>query len=236
MSFDVSAIGLPTGSPSDTSITVANNANRMLLVFIAGGLDTTVQSITSITATKGGVDTAMTLIADTGTGNDHARVFAYRLLQPDTGTVHVKVTFGGNWPDAQRVGVGILSLYNVDQTTPIRGSVTQNADGGTPSEAISSATGDEVYDCVLISQVSGATLTPNGTQTSRIASTTVPDGDYKVAASSKAGAASVTMAWTSSASDFGTAQLIVSVEPVAAASGPTDHRMPTPQMMTLLSM
>jgi hypothetical protein len=118
--------------------------------------------------------------------------FIHTLANPATGAHNVVVTLAG----ASDATVTIISVKKTHNTTPVSGPVEAEGTSTSPSVSVSSATGALVIDCLCWYQET-ATATAGGGQTQRSNQTV---GDCGGAVSTKAGAASVSMGWTISAS------------------------------------
>lgn len=118
------------------------------------------------------------------------------LIAPATGAQDVVISYDKSVTQSD---AGALSFTGVDQTTAWDGAVEDHAATGVPSSAVTSATGDLVID-VLGSWLDDGPEPGTG-QTKK--SDTAPGGDaWGMQSSTEAGAASVTMSWTSGDSDL----------------------------------
>ncbi len=89
IAYDNAAVALGvTVTTNNVTFTVGSGANRILF---AGVFCTLGDDLTAITATKGGVDTAMTLVDKTTNGTEE--VYLYYIVNPDSGSNTVKTTF-----------------------------------------------------------------------------------------------------------------------------------------------
>lgn len=145
---------------------------------------------------------AMTQISYNDPGANLVVCKVFRLLTPATGAHNVVVTAS----TARNLACTSLSFTGADQTTPDGAVVNSNGGSSTAiSDAVTSATGEIVVDAAVIMEntASAATLTVGSGQTSRSNQEQVSGGNGLVAAAStEAGAASVTMSWTASAASY----------------------------------
>jgi hypothetical protein len=120
-----------TSSMTIANVAVGNNDNRILILGVAwDGADTTT-TISAVFQAAGG-DQSFTSFHGPilNSAGAQAKVELLYLLAPDVETANVVVTF--NTEDT--IGAaGIISLYNVDQTTPLDSA--QDDDGGDISVA-----------------------------------------------------------------------------------------------------
>jgi uncharacterized repeat protein (TIGR01451 family) len=204
-----------TGSVT-LSHTTGTGSNRLLLVGVSfqknGVTDRQVSTVTysgqSLTRAGFGQNAA--------DAEDRAEI--WYLMNPPSGTANVVVTMTGA-SNPESIVVGATTFTGVHQTTPLGTAVgTGVPDGsgaGSPSVTVASATGQLVFDTVAVDQ--GATLSENSGQTQRWdVSTGTGTEDTRGAASTKAGAASVTMAWTSGDTSQAWAIVAVPIRPAPA--------------------
>lgn len=121
----------------------------------------------------------------------------YRLINPATGAHNVIVTEGGS----RAVTAVSVSFTGVDQTTPEGVIVPASPAGGhdtAPTHTVASAVGDMVVDLVSYYMPAAETVSVGAGQTLRGGNLTT--GTLGSAVSTEAGAASVVMSWTASAS------------------------------------
>lgn len=179
------------------SVTTHNNNGDFLLVDIGEGYND-VNDITGVTWNG----TSMTLIGSVTDPGSGVKLYRYGLVNPATGTRTLIVTFGSSGDVSAMIT--LRSFSGVNQSTPTGSTVTQTAIAATSiSLNVSAASGDVVADAIGAQNGTATTLTPGTgqTQTSNGSSgwgNTTLDRQY--ATSYKAGAASVTMSWTSSVS------------------------------------
>ncbi len=197
---EVDTVTTDTSSSSPMTIEhTVSGTDRLLVVAISqGNLNSPVASLT-----YGG--TSLTALGTESAGPP--RIEMWYLLDPLVGTADVVVTFSGTPSDGAVVGV--MTLTNVNQTTPL-GPFVSKAGNGTASVDVTSAEGELVIDIL-------AKDTPN--------SPAVGSGQTKKwsqafnnahgALSTRPGAETVTMAWWS-ADDWAIGA--VSVKPLDAES------------------
>lgn len=160
-------------------------SDRVGVVRFMASTDSPVTSVT-----WGGV--AMTLVGSVVRSD--ATIYAYEIPAPPTEASDVLIAFTSGSPS----GPYTVSSYNgVDQTTPIRnqgaGALFVSATGTstTPSVNVTSATGDLVLDAMDVAQVISSV---GANQTTEFLDTA--GGSDRFGASREAGAATVTMSWT----------------------------------------
>ncbi|HEX7330325.1 MAG TPA: hypothetical protein VF290_02430 [Pyrinomonadaceae bacterium] len=164
------------------SHTVANEANRILLVFeYYWNGSRTISGITynGVALTK--LETQ--IIAAPGTRT----LELWYLLNPATGTNTIAVTGTGSAADKNGIGI---SLYNAAQTVPT--AVKAEQSNTTPAVTITGTTTDLFIDGVGDND-SGQSLTVGANQTQRA---NFAQGDQRAAASTAPGVASESMNWT----------------------------------------
>lgn len=98
------------------NITVGNNTNRVLIVMAGAGdsvlADRTVDSVSS------DVDGAFTHVTSSDADDGaYCRMEGWRLIAPTVGAHVITITYSGG--ATQAAVAGAISLYGVDQTTPI---------------------------------------------------------------------------------------------------------------------
>jgi hypothetical protein len=132
------------GATTSVNLTVGSQSNRAVIVFTYTDTDSgTTITVGGNAATKFGVFTDLS-----GTG----RYSVWYRLNPSSGTN--AVAFSGTNNDAGRMTA--YSLYNVNQTTPIRLRVTNSSAGAaTLSASLTSCTVRELLLCLM--DVSGGT-------------------------------------------------------------------------------
>jgi len=130
--------------------------NRDMIVGIS--INTTANSPTSVTSVTFGAQ-SLTKIAGASTEVASMRVEMWQLLgpTPGTATITVKGTKSGGVGNKLGVVAGVVTLTGVDQTSPIRSSITASGSSATASVSPASAGGDFVLDTLAVS--GGVTVT-----------------------------------------------------------------------------
>ena len=198
-----------SANPGSATFTVTHatgtGSNRLMLV----GISQKNKTVSSVT--YGG--TALTLVGEILT-NGNARMHLYSLLNPTSGTANVVITLNAN-PD-KGIAVGVTTFTNVDQTTPLGTFAGTENKTTMPTVAVTSATGELVYDVVSLRNT---TMTVGSGQTQLYNIDT--GGEIQGGgASTKPGAASVTMSWTAAGSqDWAIGA--VSIKPAAGITNTT---------------
>lgn len=179
---------------NSTSVTfshaVGSSSNRVLYVCASsdagsGGLFTS--------ATYNGV--SMVELFDAAPAPAFFPIALYRLIAPPTGNFSVVVNLS-----ATVNGVAAaISYSNVNQFSPDDGIDVLPQVGTQPSNTVVSQTGDLVADC--ISAIANAPITPGAGQTERIDQSWAVGNIARLGLSHEAGAASVTMSWTTPVDD-----------------------------------
>lgn len=113
-----------------TNLVVGNNPNRCLLAFVGTGTGGTTPTVSSVVFNGSENFTSTGVVLSAGTRA--CRIEVFRLLNPTATTANVVATFSGS---AAGAGLGVCSYYNVDQTTPI-GETTTQQQGGVDAEAV----------------------------------------------------------------------------------------------------
>ena len=178
-----------SANPGVATFTVAHTTpagnNRLMLV----GISQKNRTITSVT--YGG--TAMTLVGE-NISSTNGRMHLYSLLNPTVGTANVVVTLSSN-PD-RGIVVGVVTLNNVNQTTPLGTFSSASGTSLAANAIVSSAVGETVVD-VATYRTNAMTVNASQSQLYNINS----GGEIKGGGmSTKPGAASVTMNWNAAAS------------------------------------
>lgn len=174
-----------TGQSAATIVTIAHTVAALsnMALYVSGGQD----GIGSNTATATYNLVSMTLIeAVTATGN---RLASFVLVAPPTGVAD-NIVFNGSALPLDVVGD---SYSGVNQTTAYQ-NVVKNANGSatTVSDAVTSATGNTVLDCVNVNNEADSNILADTGQTKRGG---IGGNGQAVAMSEAPGAASYTMAW-----------------------------------------
>ena len=148
----------------------------------------TVALTSSVNSITYGVQ-SLTKIGNVGSGKPSVEL--WELINPTSGTANVVI----NTAAIGSIKAGIMTFAGVDPNSPYRTPITTSTGvaASVPNMNVTSVAGDVVVDVVAI-DVNG-TLTPNGSQTQQWM-VKGPGGDMSGGSSTKAGAASVNMAWT----------------------------------------
>lgn len=162
------------------SHTVSAGDNRLLLV----GISQKNKLVSSVT--YGGVN--MTLVGE-NVSSGGARMHIYMLLNPAVGTANVVVNLSVN-PD-KGIAVSATTFTGVNQTTPLGTFNSASGNSNTATTTVSSAANELVYD---VATFRNTTMTQAAGQTALYNINTGGEIDG-AGASTKAGAASVTMTW-----------------------------------------
>ena len=184
----------PTFSSLTWSHTTGSGSNRLLLVGVA--LEPDSQGTTVSTVTYSGQ--SLTRAGFQQSSDNEARMEIWRLVNPPSGTANVVVTLNQSCDDAV---VAVASTFSgVHQTTPLGTFASSQSDLGDaapqPSLSLTSAAGELVFDMLALDDADSVTA-PGGGQTQRLNLTqTDSDSGITGAASTKAGASSVTLSWT----------------------------------------
>ncbi len=195
------------------SHTSGSGSNRMLVVTVSvgsgsvGGSAGTISSVTYNGVTMTEVGTA----ALSG-----ARVSIYRLLNPAAGPANVVVSTS----TGSTIEAGATTFENVDQATPLGTFASASANSGTATVNVTSAT-NEIVICVgSVDEAfsnQGMTTTSGQTQLWNSSGTDFVSG----AASTKPGAASVTVSYTATDSTQEWAIGGVSIKPASGGGATT---------------
>jgi len=181
---EVDAFTTATSSSSPMTIShTVSGTDRLLVVGISqGNVSASVNTIT-----YGG--TNLTALGTENTGPP--KIEMWRLpVEPPVGTADVVVTFSGTPSDGAVVGV--MSLTNVNQATPL-GPFVSNAGNGDPSVDVTSAEGELVIDVIAKDNAVAPAVKSGQTERWNDAFSNSAYG----ALSTKPGAKTVTMAWWS---------------------------------------
>ena len=197
-----------TNSVLTVSHTVGTtHGSRCLIVGVAvkDASETTPSSVTFNSV-------AMTQIGSTVTKTGES-ISLWRLVNPATGANDIVATFGTT---CDEISLGGISLYGVDQTTPVGTSANAHGSDTTPTVNVTTVKDDFVIDIVL--QIGAGGLTAGSGQTERADFGVQPNGEMS---SEEASGTSTTMDWTQSSFDW--AIIGVPVKPVhrsATAASP----------------
>jgi hypothetical protein len=193
----VATLGVPAQINNSTTLgfTVPPGANRLLVVNVSGSDLANLTDITGVTFNG----TPMTLAVKKNDGSVAVDTLWY--LAQGTNAVGTAGTIAVTAINGTVTALGAVAFQGVDQATPMNGaqSAEVTVANASSSLVVSSATGDMVMDLFDIYDPTGVgTETPGGGQTV-LHDIDAPAGSlfgyYKT--SIKAGAASVTMSWTS---------------------------------------
>lgn len=133
--------GIITNSTIAASVTVGNNANRMVVAWLGGWTDGGVPAVSSFTC--GG--NAMTMLDTVANSNGNFRGHLYYYIGPSTGSNSVSATLASS---ATELGLVVVSLYNVNQSGGSSTFGTVSKTTGTASPA-SLSPSSQVRDLVL---------------------------------------------------------------------------------------
>ena len=183
-----------TVSSLSFSHTTGSGNNRLMLVAISVGntgptgmppqVDTVSYGNDSMTLVRGQLDTT----------DQDVRSYIYSLTAPPSGTTNVVITLTGNGT----IAAGATTFTGVDQTTPLGTSVSASGVGNTASILVSSQTGEMVFGTVAYDSSPTLSL-PGGSGQTMLWNRRVPTPGNTLAgaASTEAGAASVTHSYSS---------------------------------------
>lgn len=158
--------------------------NRILLVMVAMRAFTTVSTIT-----YGAQNLTKYRAANYAAGN-YPRYEIWYLAAPTVGSATITVTFSGT----ELAEICAMTVFDVDQVSPIRGYAESTGTGATISNVITSASGDIVADILSVENGSAETITPGTGQAQKM--NLSAGGTWSGAVSTKPGAANVTTGWT----------------------------------------
>ena len=139
VTFDTSAkAGCGSSTTRTITITVANNSNRLLIVMPSAGDGTSSDRVVSSVSSD--LDGAFTHVTSgDADDNNFVRTEAWRKTAPTVGTHTITVTYGGTVIAAEAFAI---SLYGVDQTTPIGTPTTASATSAAPTGAVTLGSDD----------------------------------------------------------------------------------------------
>lgn len=149
-----------SGTTLDINVTVGNNANRGLAVFVHRDSNPEYSSFTLSyqSGGSGGAWNAVSGAATDGASGDGRDVTSYFSVAPSVGTYVVRVTFPSTLTSGD-VNAFLFSLHGVDQTTPTSGGVNGFT---STSLTVASSSGGLALWCVQ----SNTALTFTGADTS----------------------------------------------------------------------
>ena len=190
-------------SSATISYTNANGSNKLLVVGVSaqqpGG------SVTSITYNGNSLTKLGTI-----SNSSQTRIEIWFLKSPQVGTANVVVTNS----QSENGIIGVMSFAGVNQTTPFGTLATAQGSGTTASVSASSAVGELVYSVVAFNNWS-ASLTPGSGQTEYWDQTI--NSSVTGSGSTKAGAASVSMQWTSTNTNWTIGAVSIKAASIAPA-------------------
>jgi hypothetical protein len=171
-------------------------------VFAAGSSRLMIVGVSENISAAGGTDGRITgatygsanLVGIGGVTNGDQIVAMFALVNPPVGTNSVVVNFSS--APQQYAVVGVATFTNVNQTTPYGAFYSSTGATGNPSLTLASAAGELVLDTVSLQST---ILSAVGSGQTRRWTLQSPDngGTANGGGSTKVGAASVTMTWTS---------------------------------------
>lgn len=188
------------------------------LVIGVGHQGDSLQQISSVT--YGGSTTGVTSQVTIGPTAANLNSRQYTKVAPNTAGTDVVITFG----DDVNAIAAAHSYTGVDQTTPVRPNSNDTASGSASAPSVTvdpSATGDIVTDCVF---GDGAVPSVGAGQTLIFADDVADPHDFAGGLSYETGAATVTMSWTPSYTDWASSGMSVQ----QAAGGGVASVAPTP--------
>lgn len=183
--YDASSVGsgdaAAVGTTLTISHTVANQSNRVLLVFVAINGPETVTGITynSVALTK--INPPGTISVGSIEGLE-----VWRLVAPSTGANNIVITLSGDFSGTRITGVGV-SAYGVDQTNPIAAYASSTATNlpNPYSTSITTTSNNQLLVDLLARSTGSASPSGGQTQTQeQLSSNPLVVGSYKTAASS----------------------------------------------------
>lgn len=162
---------------------VEGGSNRILVVGI--GIRSASSQVNLVTANN------KKLVQIGARSQDSIRVELWRLLNPDEGTNNIEVRLS---TEPSGSVAGAASFTNIDQTNPTGPFISQTAFSSNPAITVPAAVGETVVDILalpnlsndVINQTVGQTLNWKGWST----------GEVGVGSSTKPGATSVNMSWS----------------------------------------
>ncbi len=192
-------------STLDITSVVSQGANRVIFCNIAH-LGTSI-SVSSVTFDPGGAnEKAFSSVGNAANAEHKTEIF--KVVAPAAVTATVRVTMSGT---ADELVAGTLMMSGVDQTTPNDTAATAAGINSPMTVDVSSETGDLVIDSAIANTTS---ITVGGSQTQRWNISPSTDSG---AASTEAGAATVTMSWTFGGGPLRWATIGVNINAAAAA-------------------
>jgi Tfp pilus assembly protein PilV len=190
----VDAVSSNSAGGSSSSLTVPNHttsgSNRLMLVGISISNDGASGARQINSVTYSGVN--LTQVC-TGSVDDDARVWIYRLIAPPVTTANVAITLNGNVASGGNITAGVMTFTGVDQTTPLGTCVTDTNDSSPHAVTVTSVTNELVFD-VFSSE--GASMTMAGSPAGRTQRWNTTANSNGGGGSTAPGASSVNMTWT----------------------------------------
>lgn len=174
-------VGSGKASPGTTitiSYTVGSDPYRLLIVAVSHN----VAALTSVTYNG----TNMTQFGTTIDAALEVSVDLWYMVNPPSGAHNVVVTASSDYMSA-----GVLEFYNVDQITPLASYVGNTEVDGSPTIVLTGTAHDIAFSCIGYLWAANAASSDG---TARYAENI--DGAWRGAGCTKAGAASVSIAWT----------------------------------------
>jgi VCBS repeat-containing protein len=191
----VSVDNVSTGTTTDSSINISHatsGTDRLMLIGVSIVRRGSAPSVDSIT--YNGSSASLVGVQEGSSAQEFVEI--WQLVAPDTGTHDVVVNLAGGVDAAT---VGVMTFNGVDQTTPLGSFASASGLSAFPSVNVLSAPGEQVFDVVAVKNSRDLNFAPAAGQTEHW---DLNAGRHtNGAGSSEAGAASVTMSWTLSASD-----------------------------------
>lgn len=193
--------GNAAGVATVTFAHTCSGLNRVLIVGISQGSNTSVTSVTY-------AGTAMTSLGVPANNGNKAVVSMYYLAAPATGANNVVVTWTGN----VNAIVGSVSFTGVDQTTPVGTFAKATGTSTAPSVNVTSGNGQLVVDTVAVE--TNVALAVGAGQAQQWNASIA--GQVQGGGSTELGAATVTMSWSFPAPNKRWAIGGVAVKPVTS--------------------
>lgn len=212
VAFDAANVGSTAGGTTINVSLTPSGADRVLYVFV-------VQRSSDVCTGVTFNSVALSEIQDLPwTDSAIGHISLWRLINPDAVTANATASFS----TGRRAVAHAISFNGAHQTTPNGTPVTATNNGASathPSCVVSSATDEIVLDCAgLQNDDNTSTLTVGASQDQRgnNATSNGTSSGIRGASSTEPGASSVTMSWTSDATDdWG--QIAIAVKPSASA-------------------
>ncbi len=211
VTVDATSTGTTVGSSATVSHTTAAAGNRLMLVGV------TIRPNSSETVSSATYNGTGLSFVGARNGPAGARVEIWSLVAPDVGTHDVIVNLSSAGHGG--VTVGVMTFNGVDQSTPLGAFGSGSGDATSGSAVVSSATGELVFAAVAVKDTD-QNLVPGAGQTERWDLFTGSEANG--GGSTEAGAASVSMSWTWSASTdwaIGGVSIKPNVDPIISLPG-----------------